>query len=379
VLFSRPLRHAAQGAAALAVAAGSVGVAHYDKAVEVSVDGQPSSVHVLGSTVADVLDKQDIAVGPHDVVVPSLASSVSDGDHISVRYGRKLTVTVDGATKEYWTTATTVDSALQDLGIRADGATLSASRSQPLGRGGLTLAVTTPKKVVLVADGKKRTVTTTGTTVFGMLAELGVVKKLDDIVTPAMPTALEDGMKVVLKRVTIKKVATKESIAYPVTKQKDSSLYKGQTKVVTPGKKGTRTVVRQKTWVDGKLTTTKVLSQKVLRKPVPAVVKVGTKSRPTTSTTTTRDAGNTSGAGINLANAAMWDRIAQCESGGNWHINTGNGYYGGLQFATASWLANGGADFASRADLASRAEQITVANRYYAKAGLGPWGCAHAA
>ena len=375
MLLSRPLRHAAQGVAALVVAAGSVGVAHYDKAVQVSVDGQPTSVHVLGSTVADVLDKQDIEVGPHDVVVPSLGSSVHDGDHISVRYGRKLTVTVDGQTKEYWTTATTVDSALKDLGIRAEGAVLSASRSQPLGRGGLTLAVTTPKKVVFVADGKKRTVTTTGTTVFGMLAELGVVKKVDDIVTPAMPTALDDGMKVVLKRVTIKKVTTTEPVAYPVTKVKDSSLYKDQTEVVTAGKKGSKTVVRQKTWVDGKLTTTKVLSQKVLKKPVAAVVKVGTKSRPTT----TRDAGNTSGAGINLANAAMWDRIAQCESGGNWHINTGNGYYGGLQFATASWLSNGGDDFASRADLASRAEQITVANRYYAKAGLGPWGCAHAA
>jgi resuscitation-promoting factor RpfB len=378
VLFSRPLRHAAQGAAALAVAAGSVGVAHYDKAVEVSVDGQPSSVHVLGSTVADVLDKQDIAVGPHDVVVPSLASSVSDGDHISVRYGRKLTVTVDGATKEYWTTATTVDSALQDLGIRADGATLSASRSQPLGRGGLTLAVTTPKKVTFVADGRTRTVTSTSSTVFGLLAELGVTKKLDDVVSPAMPTALDEGMKVVLKRVVIKKERATEAVGYGTTKQKDSSLYQGQTKVVTPGTKGSKVVVRQKTWVDGKLTKTTVLSQKVTKQPVAAVVKVGTKARPA-SATTTRSAGNTSGAGINLANAAMWDRIAQCESGGNWHINTGNGYYGGLQFDTSSWLANGGADFASRADLASRAEQITVANRYYAKAGLGPWGCAHAA
>jgi uncharacterized protein YabE (DUF348 family) len=376
VLFSRPLRHAAQGAAALAVAAGSVGVAHYDKAVEVSVDGQPSSVHVLGSTVGDVLDKQDIAVGPHDVVVPSLASSVSDGDHISVRYGRKLTVTVDGATKEYWTTATTVDSALQDLGIRAEGATLSASRSQPLGRGGLTLAVTTPKKVTFVADGKTRTVTSTSSTVFGLLAELGVTKKLDDVVSPTMPTALSDGMKVVLKRVVIKNERATEAVGYGTTKQKDSSLYEGQTKVVTPGKKGSRIVVRQKTWVDGKLAKTTVVSSKVTKAPVAAVVKVGTKSRPATATLS---AGNTSGAGINLANAAMWDRIAQCESGGNWHINTGNGYYGGLQFATSSWLANGGGDFASRADLASRAEQITVANRYYAKAGLGPWGCAGAA
>jgi uncharacterized protein YabE (DUF348 family) len=381
VLFSRPLRLAAQGAAALAVAAGSVGVAHYDKAVQVSVDGQPSSVHVLGSTVADVLDKQDIAVGPHDVVVPSLGSSVSDGDHISVRYGRKLTATVDGQTREYWTTAMTVDSALKDLGIRADGAVLSASRSQPLGRGGLTLAVTTPKKVTFVADGKTRTVTSTGSTVFGLLAELGVTKKLDDVVSPAMPTALDDGMKVVLKRVVIKQQRATEAVGYSTTKQKDASLYKGQTKVVTPGKKGSKVVVREKTWVDGKLTKTTVISQKVTKKPKAAVVKVGTKSRPasSSSSSSSRSAGNTSGAGINLANAAMWDRIAQCESGGNWHINTGNGYYGGLQFATSSWLANGGGDFASRADLASRAEQITVANRYYAKAGLGPWGCAGAA
>ena len=376
MLFSRPLRHVAQGLAALVVAVGSVGVAHYDKAVQVSVDGQPSSVHVLGTTVADVLDKQGIEIGAHDVVVPSLGSSVEDGDHISVRYGRKLTVTVDGVTKEYWTTATTVDAALTDVGIRAEGAVLSASRSQPLGRGGLTLAVTTPKNVTFVADGKTRKVTTTGMTVFGLLAELGVTKHLDDIVSPTMPTALDDGMTVVLKRVTIKKVTATESVGYPTTKQKDSSLYKGQTKVVTPGKKGTKTVVRQKTWIDGKLAKTTVLSEKVLTKPVAAVVKVGTKARPASSSPS---AGNTSGAGINLANAAMWDRIAQCESGGNWSINTGNGYYGGLQFSIPSWLANGGDDFASRPDLASRAEQITVANRYYAKAGLSPWGCAHAA
>ncbi len=392
MLLSRPLRHAAQGAAALAVAAGSVGIAHYDKAVEVSVDGKPSSVHVLGTTVADVLDKQDIAVGPHDVVVPTLATSVSDGDHISVRYGRKLTVTVDGQTKEYWTTATTVDTALKDLGIRADGAVLSASRSQPLGRGGLNLAVTTPKKVTVVADGKTRTVTSSSSTVFGLLAELGITKKVDDVVTPAMPTALDNGMKVVLKRVVVKNVRTTRSVGYTTTHQKDASLYKGKSQVVKAGKKGTRVVVQRKTWVDGKLTKTTLVSSKVTTKPVAAVVKVGTKARPvvkkkkatsspsrSSSSSSRSSGGSSSGAGLNLARAAMWDRIAQCESTGNWHINTGNGYYGGLQFDKASWLANGGADFASRADLASRAEQITVANRYYAKAGLGPWGCAGAA
>ncbi len=75
----------------------------------------------------------------------------------------------------------------------------------------------------------------------------------------------------------------------------------------------------------------------------------------------------------------MWDRIAQCESSGNWSINTGNGYYGGLQFDIRTWLGAGGGQYAPRADLATRAEQITIANRVYASRGLQPWSCAWAA
>ena len=84
------------------------------------VDGDTSSVHVFGTTVGDVLDKQDVAVGEHDVVQPAADAPLNDGDTVVVRYGRKLTVTVDGKTTEYWTTATTVDAALAELGIRAD-------------------------------------------------------------------------------------------------------------------------------------------------------------------------------------------------------------------------------------------------------------------
>ena len=82
---------------------------------------------------------------------------------------------------------------------------------------------------------------------------------------------------------------------------------------------------------------------------------------------------------LDLSRAAMWDRIAKCESGGRWNINTGNGYYGGLQFNKATWLSVNGDDFASRADLATREEQITVANRLYALRGLQPWSCRGAA
>jgi hypothetical protein len=71
--------------------------------------------------------------------------------------------------------------------------------------------------------------------------------------------------------------------------------------------------------------------------------------------------------------AGVWDRIADCESGGNWSINTGNGYYGGLQMLGSTWRAYGGGQFAPRADLASRAQQITVAERIRADAGFGAW------
>jgi hypothetical protein len=77
--------------------------------------------------------------------------------------------------------------------------------------------------------------------------------------------------------------------------------------------------------------------------------------------------GGGGGGGLN------WDAVANCESGGNWHINTGNGFYGGLQFTESTWLAEGGGAYASRADLASREQQIAVATRLYNQSGSGSW------
>jgi len=107
----------------------------------------------------------------------------------------------------------------------------------------------------------------------------------------------------------------------------------------------------------------RLTGSEVVREPQPQIVKVGTKTRPAPVET----------------GSGPWDRIAACESGGNWHTNTGNGYYGGLQFAQATWEATGGLQYAPRADLATREQQIAVAEVLRARAGLGQWGCAHAA
>ncbi|MFG3118725.1 transglycosylase family protein [Streptomyces sp. NPDC048197] len=78
------------------------------------------------------------------------------------------------------------------------------------------------------------------------------------------------------------------------------------------------------------------------------------------------------------ASVATWDKVAQCESGGNWSINTGNGYYGGLQFSNSSWAAAGGTKYAPRADLATKSQQIAAAEKLLALQGPGAWSCAGA-
>ncbi|WP_069816186.1 LysM peptidoglycan-binding domain-containing protein [Streptomyces sp. TP-A0874] len=84
------------------------------------------------------------------------------------------------------------------------------------------------------------------------------------------------------------------------------------------------------------------------------------------------------GSSASAASVDTWDAVAQCESSGNWKINTGNGYYGGLQFAQSSWVAAGGTRYAPRADLATKDQQISVAERLLEMQGPGAWSCAQA-
>jgi resuscitation-promoting factor RpfB len=373
------------------VAVGALTMSQYDKAVTLSLDGTSESVHVFGSTVGDVLAKENVTVGDHDLVQPAVDAPLRDGDTVVVRYGRKLTVTVDGKTTDYYTTASTVDGALSELGIRADAARLSVSRSEPLGRSGLALTITTPKTVNVVVDGGTKSVASVSSTVAEALQQLEVNVGASDRVSPALDTAIADGMTVTVNRVEKKTTTENQPIAFATTTQDDATLAKGTRKTTTPGVAGQQTLTFDEVWVDGQLESRTQTGAQVTTNPVDQVVAVGTKApSPAPAPAPVKaaapapaapapSAGNTSGAGLNLANAAMWDRIAQCESGGNWAINTGNGYYGGLQFAASTWISNGGGDFASRADLASREQQITVANRLYAASGLSAWGCAGAA
>jgi uncharacterized protein YabE (DUF348 family) len=378
------VRRIAQAAIVVSLVAGATGFAYFDKAVTLSVDGKPSAVHLFGSTVGDVLTHQGIKLSSHDLVAPAVSTPLEDNQKVVVRYGRLLTVTVDGQAKEYWTTATTVAGALSELGIRADSAKLSVSRSQPLGRLGLAMAVTTAKGVTVSVDGKKLRARTTSATVAELLTELKVTLRANDRVTPALKAPLtRSGLNVAVARVTKKIVAATEPIAFGTQRRNDATLLTGSTKTLTAGKAGLKNVTYLRTAVNGRLMTVRVTRSHVRVNPVTRVIAVGTKVAPVkvapAPSAPSAPAAPRSSAGGSTANAAMWDRIAACESGGNWAINTGNGYYGGLQFDNQTWQGAGGGQYAPRADLASRTQQIAVANKVYADRGLSPWGCGWAA
>lgn len=360
---SRPLMVALAAIVVLAVAGSTWGYSALSKTVTLSLDGQSHDVTAFGGTVGDVLESEGIEVSARDVVAPSVDEKIEDGSKISVRFARPLELSVDGKKHTYWVTATTVSRALDELGRDYVGAELSTSRGGSIDREGMSLSVVTPKALkVKIGDHKMVTRTVTALTVEDALDELGVKVGKHDETKPAPEHVIHDGDRLVFTNV---KVVTKkvdgEVMDFGTVEQEDGSMVEGETHVVRSGETGLRDVTYRIVYRNGEVAVRKVVSQKVLRQPVDEIVKVGTKA-PVADFAS----GN-----------SVWDRLAQCESGGNWAINTGNGYYGGLQFSLGTWQAYGGSGLPSNA---SRETQIAIATKVRnASGGYGAWpGCAAA-
>jgi uncharacterized protein YabE (DUF348 family) len=280
---------------------------------------------------------------------------VADGDTVVVNRARPLQLTVDGVESEVYVTALSVDEALDQLGYRAEDLQVSASRSERLPLDGMQLSITTPKDVTLVVDGQQRVVTTTAATAGDLLAEQGVSLGETDRTSVYPEQALMDRMRVQVFRVQVDEVTETTAIPHGTVETRDGDAYEGDRTVTTPGVDGEQATTYRVTVTDGVETAREQVSTAVTREPVDEQVTVGTKERP---------------AAPSVAGGGVWDRLAQCEAGGNWAINTGNGYYGGLQFNLGTWRANGGTGLPSDA---SREEQIAVGERVQASQGWGAW------
>jgi resuscitation-promoting factor RpfB len=354
---SRPLMIALAAVAVLAVAGTTWGYSALSKSVTLTLDGRSQDVSAFGGTVGDVLAAQGVEVTDRDEVAPALDEEISDGTRISVHFARPFELDVDGTTTTHWVTATTVAGALEQIGKGYGEADLSASRGGTVDRDGMTLEVVTPKALTIeVGDRKPVKRTITALTVEDALDELGVEVGKHDRTRPAAGHLLEDGDKLVFADVRIvKRHVDGEPIPFGTVEREDGSMYEGEDSVVREGREGLRDVTYRIVYRNGEIAERSVLDQDVKRQPVDEIVKVGTKA----------PVANFAGG------STVWDRLAQCESGGNWAINTGNGYYGGLQFNLGTWQSYGGSGLPSNA---SRETQIAIATKVRdASGGYGAW------
>lgn len=344
--------------------AGSVAWLSMDKSVTLTVDGEARAVKTYASTVGGVLDDQKITVGGHDTLAPGRETRISDGAEIVLRRGRLVTLTVDGQTRQVWTTGTTVQDALDQIGYRQANLWTSSDRSTRLPLAGYQLTLRMPKSVTIIADGAKRTITTTAATVGAALDQAGMDIGANDKLSPLSTAPVRAGMTITLSRLTTKTATTEAVVEYKTVEKTDPDADPGSRTVQTKGVTGLQQVTTVMTYVNGKLTSSKVTKRVVVKKPVDEVVVVGPKAAPPVS----QPAGC---ADFPTTGGLNWCGLAQCESGLNPNAyNPAGPYYGLYQFDQQTWQANGGTGTPSGKSIA---EQTRVAYNLYQARGSAPW------
>jgi hypothetical protein len=194
--------------------------------------------------------------------------------------------------------------------------------------------------------------------VAALLGAAGAPLQQADKVVPAPSTPITEGMTVVVTRTRIEKVTQQVPLPPPAQTIQDPTMNMSRHVVEDPGTPGQQNVTYAIAVVNGAETGRLPIANEVIAPARPSVVRIGAK--PGTEVPP-------------VTNGATWDALAGCEAGGNWAINTGNGFYGGVQFDQNTWERNGGLRYAARADLATREEQIAIASVTQARQGWGAW------
>ncbi|TQM05952.1 resuscitation-promoting factor [Pseudonocardia kunmingensis] len=344
----------------LAMLAGAATALVGDKTITLTVDGQERVVHTFAADVASALESSGIAVSPQDRVEPALPTELADGDEVIFSHARPLTLVEGSSQRRLWTTATSVGEALQILDVAATPIQMSMSPDAAIPLEGLSLELRVPRTVTF-ADGTAAPspITTTSGTVAGLLAEQGIELGPDDVAVPSGDTPLTEGLAVHVVRNGVGEVVEVRQIPPPEEVIEDAELPRGKRKVVDPGKPGEQTAIMRVYVQNGQEVRREQVRAGSMTPPQKRVVHLGT---------------NDALRAAAVADGSVWDRLAQCEATGNWSINTGNGYYGGLQFDAGTWRAYGGTDYAALPHQASREEQIAVASRVRDdRGGYGAW------
>ncbi|MGV3071271.1 transglycosylase family protein [Corynebacterium phoceense] len=358
---SMPLRLATGGVLGT-LAVGGVVAATAHKDITVDVNGETTQLATFSTDVKGALEAAGVQVGADDFVSANPDDVLTSGETITVRTSKPVAVTVDGVEKQLSSTALTVQDLLGDMGDIAPGAAVKAAGVDTDGDAtvtdGMKLEVVSPK-IIQVNDGGKVTYTSIAAkTVRDVIEARGIDVDEDDRVTPSMDTPVTEGMTIKVDQVSTTDYEATESFDAEPNYVDDPELERGTEEVRVEGTPGERTVTHRLIMVNGAQESNDIINSKETRPATPATIARGTKEP---------------AAAPAVADGSVWDTIAQCESTGNWAINTGNGFSGGLQFTDSTWQAFGGGEYASQAWQASREQQIAVAQKVQAAQGWGAW------
>ena len=368
---SLPLRLATGGVLSTLAVGGVVAVAA-QKDLVVDVNGDKVELATFAKDVDGVLQAAGVQVGEEDIVSPAPSESVADGDEISVRTAKPVAVSIDGEQQQLSTTDLTVSDLLNNLqGVNPGAAVKSGEddvdKDAQL-KDGMDLEVVSPK-IIKINDGGKNTYTKIAAkTVGDVLKERGIKLGEDDRVFPAKEEKVTEGMSIKVERIDIQTEDVTEEFDAEPNFVDDPELEAGAEEVREQGEKGKREITRKVVLKNGKKESEEVIKDEVVVGPKPATIARGTKQAEPEP-----QGGNSGAAAPAVADGSVWDAIAQCESNGNWSINTGNGFSGGRQFAPSTWAGLGGTEYAPEAWQATREQQIAVAQKVQAAQGWGAW------
>ena len=312
------------------VAGGGTALA-MDKSVTVTVDGQDRTLHTFATDVGGALATLGLTASPQDRVEPALPTQLADGDHVIVNRARLLTLTEGGSERQIWTTAASVDEALRGIGVEVAPIQMSASPNAAIPLTGMAVELRVPRSVTLTdGTGAPVELTSTAGTVAGLLAERGVTLGPDDVSVPSSDTRLDNGTRVQVVRNGVGEVIEVRHIAPPEKVVEDAEMPRGQREVVAARQAGRADGGHARLRAERRGGPARAGQGRLLH-PARAAHRQGRHQR--------RKAAPRVAA---VSGGGVWDSLAHCEATGNWAINTGNGYYGGLQFDRQTWAANGG-------------------------------------
>lgn len=364
---SLPLRVATGGVLGTLAVGGVVAVGA-QKDLTVDVNGDKVELATFSKDVDGVLEAAGVEVGADDLVYPAPSEEVSNGDSITVRTAKPVALVIDGNEQQLSSTALTVADLLGDIdGVAPDAAVSDGDKildGDEAVEEGMELKVVSPK-IIKVNDGGKITYTKIAAeTVADVLEARNIDVDDDDRVSPSEDTPVTENMTITVDKIDTEIFDETEEFDAEPNYVDDPELEEGKEEVREEGVKGERNVTRKLVKKNGEKDSVETIKEDVVREPKPATIARGTKPKAE---------GNTGADAPAVADGSVWDSLAQCESGGDWSINTGNGFSGGLQFTPSTWHAYGGGEYAADASQATREQQIAVAQKVQAGQGWGAW------